>query len=85
MAETVEERFVATSTKTSHWWIMDTGDLESITFVNERPMIYRNAAEHLAKRLNEIAARDADRLPPLLERIKETTAFGVRPKRYVNL
>jgi len=70
MAETVEERFVATSTKPSRWMIMDTGDLESITFINERPMIYRNAAEHLAKRLNEIAARDADKLPRVLDAIR---------------
>ena len=85
MADTVEKRFVATSTTPSHWMVMDTGDLESIAFVNERPMFYRNDAEHLAKRLNEIAARSADTLPRLLEIIRAGTALGTGPAMYVRI
>ena len=85
MTQLTEERFVATSLKPSQWFIMDTDDFASITFVNERPMLYKNDADHLAKRLNEIAARNADKLPRLLYAIRAGTAKGTPPAQRINL
>ena len=79
MLEVTDQRFVATSLKPSRWFIMDTDDLAAITFVNERPMLYKNDADHLARRLNEIAARSVDELPRLLDALRAGTGFGTPP------
>lgn len=52
---TRDARFVATSTQTGRWHVMDFGDFSNLVVINERPLLYKYEAEYIAKRLNEYA------------------------------